>query len=162
MKTNDLDRSLPSLFSELVNGASVNAAFVLNGGDRGLLAALDGLSAEAASKASHDGGTIAGHVNHLRYGLSLMNRWAAGEENPFAGADWAGSWKTTKVSDTEWKVLRDGFRSEVERWHRALQNPREVSGIELDGVIASVVHLAYHMGAMRQIDPTLRGPKATD
>jgi hypothetical protein len=88
MRTDDLDRSLPSLFRELVHGASKEGAFTLNPGDRGLLDSLDGLTAEAASQSRAGGATIAAHIDHLRYGLSLMNRWATGE-NPFADANWA-------------------------------------------------------------------------
>jgi hypothetical protein len=76
MRSGDLDRSLPSLFSELVYGAPQAGAFVLNRGDPGLLASLEKLSPEDASRASHGGACIAAHVDHLRYGLSLMNRWA--------------------------------------------------------------------------------------
>jgi hypothetical protein len=36
-----------------------------------------------------------------------------------------------------------------------------MSSLELNGVIASVAHLAYHLGAIRQIDRSTRGPKAT-
>jgi hypothetical protein len=32
--------------------------------------------------------------------------------------------------------------------------------MELNGVIASVAHLAYHLGAIRQIDRAIRGPSA--
>jgi hypothetical protein len=161
VRSDDLKRSLPSLFSELVHGAPETGAFVLNGGDQGLLASLDRLSAAAAS-ASHSGGaTIAAHADHLRYGLSLMNRWAAGE-NPFDDADWSGSWRTTSVSETEWQDLRARLRHEVELWYSALQTPRDISGVELDDVIGSIIHLAYHLGAVRQIDATTRGPKAND
>lgn len=162
MISDDLNRSLPSLFRELVHGAPAAGAFVLNPGDVGLLAALDGLSAADASLSRNEGGTIAAHVDHLRFGLSLLNRWAAGEENPFADADWTASWKRRSVSEEEWAELREGLRTEVERWHAALLEPREVAGIELDGVIGSVVHLAYHLGAIRQIAPGLRGPRASD
>ena len=161
MTSDDLNRSLPTLFSELVYGAPETGAFVLNPGDVGLLTLLDGLSAASASTASHGGGTIAAHVDHLRYGFSLMNRWAAGE-NPFGDADWAASWKRTTVSEADWSELREALRSEVKRWHAELQEPREVAGEEVDGVIGSIVHLAYHMGAIRQIDPRMRGPRATD
>jgi hypothetical protein len=158
MLSDDLNRSLPSLLSELVHGAPEAGSFVLNRGDRGLLASLDGLSADAAS-ASHGGGaTIAAHVDHLRYGLSLMNRWEAGE-NPFPDADWSLSWKTVSVSEGEWLDLRAGLRDEAEKWYVALQSQRQVRGVELDGVVGSIAHLAYHLGAIRQIDATLRGPK---
>jgi hypothetical protein len=161
MRSNDLNRSLQSLFSELVHGAPEFGAFVLNRGDRGLLASLDVLSADAASASHARGATIAAHVDHLRYGLSLMNRWAAGE-NPFDDADWSVSWQTKSVSDAEWQELRAGLRREVEAWYSALQSPREVTGKELDGVVGSIIHLAYHLGAIRQIDAGARGPQAND
>jgi hypothetical protein len=40
-----------------------------------------------------------------------------------------------------------------------LHTPRECSGIELTGMVSSVAHLAYHLGAIRQISKTVRGPK---
>jgi hypothetical protein len=40
----------------------------------------------------------------------------------------------------------------------ALRTPREVREIELNGMIGSIAHLAYHLGAIRQIDRALRGP----
>jgi hypothetical protein len=161
MTSSDLHRSLPSLFSELVHGAPQAGAFMLNPGDAGLLASLDRLSADAASQTRSGGASIAAHAEHLRYGLSLMNRWANGE-NPFADAQWADSWKRNSVSEEEWLTLRRGLRTAVDDWHRALQAPREVSGAELDGVIGSIAHLAYHLGAIRQIDPEARGPRAND
>lgn len=162
MISDDLNRSLPSLFRELVYGAPAAGAFVLNPGDGGLLAALDGLSAADASVSSNGGASIAAHADHLRYGLSLMNRWAAGEENPFADADWTASWERTSVSDAGWAEVREGLREEAKQWQAALQEPREVAGIEVDGVIGSIIHVAYHLGAIRQIAPGARGPKAGD
>jgi glutathione S-transferase len=162
MNTDDFHRSLPSLFRELVHGAPPGGAFVLNPGDEGLLAALDRLAAADASRRRDGGAPIAAHVDHLRYGLSLMNRWAAGEENPLADADWTASWRLEAVSDGEWAALRERLRAEVDRWLEALEQPRRVTGVALDGVIGSVVHLAYHMGAIRQIAAGTRGPRAED
>lgn len=161
MTSNDLHRSLPSLFSELVYGAPETGAFALNRGDPGLLASLDRLSAADASTSREGGATIAAHVDHVRYGLSLLNRWAHGE-NPFDDAEWSASWKRTTVTESEWSALRSQLRGETDRWHAALQAPREITGVELDGVIASIIHLAYHLGAIRQIEAVARGPKAND
>ena len=161
MTSDDLNRSLTVLLRELTYGAPLDAAFVLNRGDAGLLASLDALSAADASQSRDGGASIAAHVDHLRYGLSLMNRWAAGE-NPFTDADWSRSWEIGAVSEREWNRLRDRLRDEVERWLVALESPRQVTGIELDGVVASVIHLGYHLGAIRQIHPSARGPKAND
>lgn len=161
MKTNELTDTLTTLFAELVDGAPEGGAFMLNPGDAGLLRSLDRLSAEAASQSSDGGATIAAHVEHLRYGLSLMNRWAGGE-NPFADADWSVAWRTTAVSDAEWAQLRAGLGDEAHRWLAALGTPREVQPVEINGVIGSIAHLAYHLGAIRQIDRAARGPAASD
>jgi hypothetical protein len=36
--------------------------------------------------------------------------------------------------------------------------PRDVSATELNGIVGSIAHLAYHLGSIRQIDRTARGP----
>jgi hypothetical protein len=41
-----------------------------------------------------------------------------------------------------------------------LKTPRAVDATDLGGLLGSVAHLAYHMGAIRQIDPTTRGPQS--
>src|SRR4051812_40578113 len=160
MNTADVHPALARLFSELVDGASSPAGgFVLNRGDAGLLRSLERLSAAEASRSVNDGATIAAHAQHLRYGLSLMNRWAAEGGNPFADATWAEAWKTGVVDDAEWTVIRNGLRQETHRWLQALGSPRTVNEVEFTGIISSIVHLAYHLGAIRQINKDARGPR---
>lgn len=160
MNTNEVASSLTTLFSELVDGANnPGGAFALNSGDVGLLRSLDKLSSTQASDSVHGGATIAAHSRHVQYGLSLMNRWAREGGDPFSDAKWDEAWKTKAVNDAEWREIRDGLRSEAHAWLDVLGKPRDVSNIELSGMIASIVHLAYHLGAMRQIAATARGPK---
>jgi hypothetical protein len=157
MRTDDITGTLARLFSELADGAPASGGYILNPGDRGLHRSLDNLSAAAASAATPTGSSIAAHVDHLRYGLSLMNRWNAGE-NPFNDADWGASWRKTTVSEDEWRTLRAQFREESARWLHALRVPREVDEMEMNGIVGSIAHLAYHLGAIRQIDQASRGP----
>jgi hypothetical protein len=152
---------MATLFAELVHGAAASGGYMLNAGDPGMLRSLDTLSATAASAPTATGSSIAAHVDHVRYGLSLMNRWSAGE-NPFGDADWSVSWKNTTVSDHEWDTLRRDMQTETTRWLDALRIPREVQEIELNGMIGSIAHLAYHLGAIRQINSSLRGPADSD
>jgi hypothetical protein len=160
MRTDDIRESLATIFAELIDGAKVaGAAYVLNSGDAGLLRSLDGLSPAEASRALEGGATIAAHAQHLRYGLSLMNRWATEGGNPFADAKWEEAWKTTRVDDVQWTAIRDGLRKEARRWLEALGVPRDVPQVGLNGMIASLAHLAYHLGAIRQIAPAARGPR---
>jgi hypothetical protein len=159
MRTDDTSATLGALFSELVDGTAPPSGYVLNAGDTGLVKSLAKLSPRDASRSTNDGATVAAHVQHLRYGLSLMNRWAAEGGNPFADAKWDEAWKTRDVDARAWDEIRDGFRDEARRWLVALRAPREVSGIEFTGMVASIAHLAYHLGAIRQIDKQARGPK---
>ena len=157
MNTQGIARTLATLFGELVEGAPASGGYMLNAADPGMLRSLDTLAATAASTPTPTGSSIAAHVDHVRYGLSLMNRWSAGE-NPFKDADWSASWKNTTVTDDEWRRLRADLRAETSRWLNALGTAREVQDIELNGMIGSIAHLAYHLGAIRQINSSLRGP----
>jgi hypothetical protein len=158
--TNELSSTLAQLFGELVDGApDGGAAFILNSGDAGLLRSLDKLSSADASRSANEGATIAAHARHLEYGLSLMNRWAREGGNPFAAATWDAAWKTKSVDDREWQSIRAALGQQVRTWHQTLRTPREGSPPELAGLIASIAHLAYHLGAIRQIARSARGPK---
>lgn len=160
MYTTDTSRALAALLKEIVEGIEPGGGgFVLNSGDVGLLRSLEKLSADEASRSTNHGATIAAHAQHLRYGLSLMNRWAREGGNPFADATWDAAWKISAVSPGEWQEIRRGLRDEARAWHDVVHTPRDVSAVELTGLLASIVHLAYHLGAIRQIARETRGPR---
>jgi hypothetical protein len=158
-----LHGALATLLAELVDGAEARFCWVLNHKDPGLLRSLDRLSAADASAVAPGGGaSIAAHTDHLRYGLSLMNRWSAGDPDPWADADWTASWRRLTVSDPEWGTLRRELGEQVHQWLGVLRQPRTLNEMELTGLVASVVHLAYHLGAVRQINRAMRGPSAEE
>jgi hypothetical protein len=160
MNTNEITVSLTTLFAELVDGANKPGdPFMLNSGDAGLLRSLDKLSATEASDSVHGGATIAAHARHLQYDLSLMNRWAREGGNPYADAKTEEAWRTSSVCDDDWREIRSSLRADAGEWLDTLGTPREATSIDVSGMIASIVHLAYHFGAMRQIAATARGPK---
>ncbi len=160
MLTTETSPALTRLFAELVDGASGGGgAFILNSGDVGLLRSLDKISADVASRSVNDGATVAAHAQHLRYGLSLMNRWAREGGNPFANARWEEAWAISAVDEIGWTDIRNGLSHEAHEWLAVLNSPREVNDVELTGMVASIAHLAYHLGAIRQIDKDARGPR---
>ena len=160
MNTIDVSPILARLFSELVDGANDRTGgFILNSGDDGLLRSLEKISAADASRSANGGATLAAHAQHVRYGLSLMNRWASEGGNPFEDAKWDEAWKTSNVDAAQWEEIRRGLRGETHRWLAALGSPREAAAVELSGMVASIAHLAYHLGAIRQIEKQTRGPK---
>ena len=160
MPANELSPVLTRLFSELVDGTSEGGgAFILNSGDAGLLRSLDKIPAADASRSVNGGATIAAHAQHVRYGLSLMNRWSREGGNPFSDAKWDEAWKISSVDEAAWAEIRSGLRDETHRWLEVLRTPRPASDVEVSGMVASVAHLAYHLGAIRQINKDARGPK---
>jgi hypothetical protein len=153
-------RALAVVLGEILDGAAPDAGWLLNPRDPGLLRSLDALTAEQASAVPPGGSSsIAAHVDHLRYGLSLLNRWARGE-SPFGDSDWKASWRRVKVSTEEWESLRGELREEARQWEEGSGALAERGEAELTGAIASAAHLAYHLGAIRQIDRATRGPTA--
>ena len=164
MNTRDFANVMATLGSELALGVPPGAkgSYMLNLGDAGLLASLDKLSAAQASSTHAGGASIAAHVDHLRYGVSLLNQGLAGAEAPWKHADWTASWKKNAVSEDEWHALRDELRRELTTWIDELRTPRDLDDRALGWVMGSIAHLGYHFGAIRQIDRDARGPTAED
>lgn len=146
-----LPQVLTSLFREMIDGPPGDMAFIVNPGDRGLLASLAAVPAAHASARPGGRPSIAGHVQHLRFGLALLNKWASGDPNAFADASFAESWSHQQVNDDEWRALRQAFEDEARRWLVRLENAREWDAMTLSGSVSSVAHTAYHMGAIRQL-----------
>jgi hypothetical protein len=70
-------RALVKLLDEIFSGPPGSEAYLLNPGDPGLLRQLDSIDAVSASARPMPGKTtIAAHVDHVYFGLSLLNRWA--------------------------------------------------------------------------------------
>lgn len=144
-------QALVQLQRELTLGSG-DEAYILNPGDPGWLAELDALSAAQASALRPPGRTtIAAHVDHVNYGITLINRWAAGEENPWATADWEASWQRGQVDEVAWHRLRADLRHQCDAWREALATKTDLSLQGACGLVASVAHLAYHIGAVRQL-----------
>jgi hypothetical protein len=152
--------ALSGLLNEVIEGPR-DAAFFLNRGDRGLLKSLDLVTASAASAYTEGRPSIAAHVDHLRYGLQLLNRWALGED-PFHEANYAGSWKRLTVSEEEWRKLREALAAEARSWAAAVRQRTDWRQDSMTEAMASVIHLAYHLGSIRQISQHAIGPKAKD
>jgi hypothetical protein len=162
MAESEVLNAVLKVLNELVDGSAPDEAWVLNPEDPGLISSLHKLSAEEASAVPSGGGaSIAAHAEHLRYGLELLNRLTRGEK-PFADADYSASWRLGAVSEGEWALRRQALRREAYAWREALKHLQDFTGVELTGVVASVAHLAYHLGAIRQIDRSTRGPSERD
>ncbi len=153
-----VEQSVATLLKEILSGSTDRSGWVLNPNDPGLLGSLDGISAsEASIVPAERSSSMASHVEHLRFALSLLNAASRGT-NPFADADWGAAWRKTEVSDAEWASLKMQLQEEADAWQRNFAGMIDAGEMELTGTLASVAHLAYHLGAIRQIAPDARGP----
>lgn len=145
-------RALNKLLVEIFDGPPGEEAYILNPGDVGLLRQLDTISAATASARPMPGKTtIAAHMDHVLYGMSLLNRWAQGEANPWADADWNASWQRGQVNEQAWAQTRSALREASAAWQKAVASRTHWDDTSAAGALASAAHTAYHLGAIRQI-----------
>lgn len=144
------------ILQEAMEGGKIGqgTAFVENtredGVAHGLLPTLERLSAAQASR--NIGGTsIAGQARHAAFHMEVMVRWERdNDRGPF---DWKGSFLPTQVSDAEWAALqarvRDAYADLVA--FARTQKDKTPDGDATGGLAGAVAHVAYHLGAIRQM-----------
>lgn len=143
-----LVEAMLTLLEEAYQGS--NPSFFSDSDKGGVLGALEGISAGEASQApTSSPTTLAAQAEHLRWSLANVNAVTAGGEwNP----NWSESWRVHSVSPEEWDELRARLRREYQRLRRSVEANRDWSDSTiLTGMIATVAHAAYHLGAIRQM-----------
>ena len=106
MLTHDFSPALARVFSELVLARPAGGIRPQPRGCGPLALARQAGGPPTPPKGINGGATIAAHAQHVRYGLSLFNRWAAAGGNPFADARWDEAWKISRVDEREWHEIR--------------------------------------------------------
>ena len=145
-------RALSNMLTEIFDGPPGQEAYMLNRGDPGLLRQLDTIDASAASKRPLSANTtIAAHVDHVHFGFAILNRWAAGESNAWAHADFDASWQRTTVTEDQWRALRDSLRDEADKWRKVVAARTTWDDFAAAAALSTAAHTAYHLGAIRQI-----------
>ena len=157
----DVPRALQAVFREVLNGPPIGRAYILNSGDDGLLGSLNRLSADEASARPDGRSSVAAHVHHVHYGLTLLNRWLRGE-NSYADAKFAESWRHQAVDEAQWRELRAALAREAQDWTAAVGERTTWDEEAWINVIAITAHTAYHLGAIRQLTAAASGPRAAD
>lgn len=143
-------RAVLPLLSEAFAGPADprSTNFVNNEPDCGVFGTLDALTAEQASTPlQEDGATAASQAHHLRFSLDVSIRWLRGEHQK---ADWARSWEVRRVDDAAWTELRDQLRRAYDEFV-VMVHQRPMDSELLAGLVGTVAHAAYHLGALRQI-----------
>ena len=156
MAESNLNVAAVELMTELLVGPDPKWTWIVsNEPNSGVLGVLEGVSAEQASTPPAPGRrSAAAHAGHLLFALDAATRRLRGE-NP--QLDWDASWNRGAVTPAEWDELRRDLRAELDRLRQVIREHRgEWGEMALKGIIATVGHTAYHLGAIRQILPAAR------
>jgi len=148
----DIRDALLTLFTEAFEGKAADEDYTwFVEGKEGIFDALETADAEHASmRPSPKVNTLAAHTNHVRFILWLANEYGEGREPE---ADWEGSWSVQSVDPIAWDALREDVRREYTKARAWLENLEEWSDDAPTalGIMAVLPHVAYHLGAMRQM-----------
>ena len=93
--------------------------------------------------------SIAAHAYHMLYALRGGN---AGHGRPAPEGTWGDSWKKQEVTAHEWTELKANITAEYSEfltWPEA--NTKWDNVRAQTGALAMLPHMAYHLGAIRQI-----------
>lgn len=113
----------------------------------GIFSTLNELSAEAVSK-EFKGTTVAAQTEHAKFYLDRLCEFVNGRTER---VNWEDSWLIETVNQDEWAALRESVKKSYENTLRCLAAVDEWSEDRVGMAIGMVAHMAYHLGAIRQI-----------
>jgi hypothetical protein len=114
----------------------------------GIRATLSALTADQASRRLDGHPSIASHVRHMNFHLRVTAEWIQGDHSR---RDWAASFEPQTVTEAEWTALQKDLETSRAEVIRTLEGLSPEQFIEEGAGLGSVAHLAYHLGAIRQL-----------
>jgi hypothetical protein len=148
--TIDSDRFLTELMQLFEETFETHHGIFLDKGTS-LLETLSSLTASQVSKPMGNGGaTIAAHVAHVDFYLSVIEHYLFSHE-PIK-ADWRGVWNTVSaVTPDAWTEQLAQLKATYQRVSASLQSVNDWNDSDrLSAAMAMIVHTAVHLGAIRQ------------
>jgi hypothetical protein len=116
-----------------------------------LFETLAGITADEASiPVGGKCATLAAQVKHIAFYLDVIEKSVRDPNYP--KVDWGEIWRTVnRVNPKEWQSIQDELRANYNRTLDLIKSTAVWPGeSEIGGVIAVVVHTAYHLGEIRQ------------
>jgi hypothetical protein len=153
--TSALTSALLELWNEILGESDPGGdTHVLDPGT-GWVPSLASVDAAQASRPIAPGATsIAGQTAHAARALEYLEEILDGHE---PGVDWPASFLPAEVDDLAWDRGRRRLRSAAERVSARLRGDAGWPRDHLLRVLSHLVHLAYHLGAVRQMVHVARG-----
>jgi hypothetical protein len=147
MQTEHFTKALYALLDETFD--NVQGYFLDKG--TSMFETLATISAEEASlPVGGKCATLAAQVKHVAFYLDVLEK--AIRTQQFERQDWDKIWReTSAVTPEEWATLKSSLRQSYDRIKKLISDTTEWSNErQIGGVIAVIVHTAYHLGEIRQ------------
>ncbi len=116
--------------------------------DSGIVNTIKRISYIKASERPNKHISIASHISHMTFHLKVAYEWIKGDHSK---RDWSKSFEPSKVNEQEWKKLIQEFDESKIQYLQAIRNLPNEKLISDSGAFGIIAHLAYHLGAIRQL-----------
>ncbi len=113
-------------------------------------------AAEASLPVGGTCATLAAQVKHTAFYLDVLEQ--ALRAGQFERQDWGKIWhETSAVTPEEWDEIKASLRESYNRLKAYIaETPSWAGEQQIGGIIATIVHTAYHLGEIRQALCTLK------
>lgn len=124
--------------------------------DTSLFWTLETVSAQDASiPVGGKCASLAAQVTHVIFYLEVLERYVV--HNDSSRVDWGEIWRTVeKITPEEWNALKAKLEATYRRIEKLFHENEVWNEDSMGGVLAMVVHSAYHLGEIRQALCTLK------
>ncbi len=120
----------------------------------GIRSTLNEVTAEEASKRLDGHPSIASHARHMSFHLRVTAEWIQGDHSK---RDWVKSFEPQAVNEDEWAAVKDDLEASRRQLIRVLESLPPERLAEEGAAMGAIAHLAYHLGAIRQLLHRVRG-----
>jgi hypothetical protein len=139
---------LLAVLKETVEGPGEGGSFFLDK-NTGLLQTLETLSLERVFASAAPGRpSIAAHVRHTSFHINTICAWPRGDHSR---RDWPSSFVLENHDAATWAVLLEELKFEYADFRSVIREFASGSDEALGGAVGGIVHVAYHLGAIRQL-----------
>ena len=144
---------LLAVLKETIEGPGEGGSFFLDK-NTGLLQTLETLGLNqlglerAFASAAPGRPSIAAHVKHTSFHLRMICAWPRGDH---ARRDWPSSFVLENHDAATWTALLEELKFEYQDFQSVIREFATGGDEALGGAIGGIVHVAYHLGAIRQL-----------
>jgi hypothetical protein len=139
---------LLAVLKETMEGPGDGGSYFLDP-NTGLLKTLETLSLEQVFASAAPGRpSIAAHVKHTVFHLRVICAWPRGDRSR---RDWPASFVLENHEAATWVELLEELKLEYADFQSVIREFATRNDQDLGGAVGGIVHVAYHLGAIRQL-----------